>query len=65
MSAILVLGSDTVFKVGVDVSKVEVQQIASCFRAVPDAEFHAHSKSKILYCILDMQSHVIFAFISL
>jgi len=57
---VLVLDSYTIFKVGVDISKVKVQQIASCFRDVPEAEFHAHSKLKILYCILDIKSHVFF-----
>lgn len=62
--AVLVLGSDTIFKVSICVSKVKVQQITS-FRAVPKAEFHAHSKLKILYHMLDVQSHVIFALITL
>lgn len=62
--AVLVLGSDTIFKVSVGVSKVKVQQITS-FRAVPEAEFHAYSKLKILYHMLDVQSHVIFALITL
>lgn len=61
MTAVLVLGSDTIFKVSVHVSNVKMWQITSYFRTVPQFRFHAHSKWKILFCRLDMQSHVTFA----
>lgn len=37
---------DNIIKVGVDVSKVKMQQIVNNFRAVPKAEFLAYPRSK-------------------
>lgn len=49
------IGSHIIFKIGLNIYKVKVSQIASYFRTVPEAEFHAHSVLKILYCILDIK----------
>lgn len=55
MIAVQFLGSHIIFKIGLNISKVKVSQIASYAGTVPVAELCAHSKLKILYCILDIK----------
>lgn len=55
MIAAQVLGFHIIFKICLSISKARVLQIESYFRTVPVAEFHAQSKLKLLYCILDVK----------